>query len=106
MGLTSQCLGKGSVFCAGDQIRFLIFMSATICFGPKRECCNFRKSEGGGEMCHFIRLQTVPQHSEIKICQCHDPRVEWCWDSRSVELTLISFNLVKDVNFSCEFIIQ
>ena len=47
MGLTSQCLGKGSVFCAGDQIRFLIFMSATICFGPKRECCNFRKSEGG-----------------------------------------------------------
>ena len=52
-------------------------------------------------MCHFIRLQTVPQHSEIKICG-----VEWCWDSRSVELTLISFNLVKDVNFSCEFIIQ
>ena len=35
MGLTSQCLVKGSVFCAGDQIRFLIFMSAIIGFSPK-----------------------------------------------------------------------
>ena len=58
MGLPSQCLGKGSVFCAGDQVPN--FMSATIGFGSTRECCNFRKYEGGGEICHFLRPQIVP----------------------------------------------